>query len=98
MRTVGCRAFICVLIMLAASLRGAISVQTQDYTRSSEPKLFNYHELVQLSLDQEMSPELAEKLRLITTTPFINNEAYLSGARPRPLYVPGMGPTLRVAF
>jgi hypothetical protein len=25
-----------------------------------------------------MSPELAEKLRLITTTPFINNEAYLT--------------------
>jgi len=98
MRTVGCRACVCVLVMLAASLPGAITVQAQEYTRSSEPKLFNYDELVQLSLDQEMSPELAEKLRLITTTPFINNEAYLSGARPRPLEVPGMGPTLRVAF
>jgi hypothetical protein len=45
-----------------------------------------------------MSPELAEKLRLITTTPFVNNEAYLNGARPRPLEVAGLGPSLRVAF
>jgi hypothetical protein len=98
MRTVGCRACVSVLIMLAAGLPGAMAAQAQDYTRSSEPKLFNYDELVQLSLDQEMSPELAEKLRLITTTPFINNEAYLSGTKPRPLDVPGLGPTLRVAF
>jgi hypothetical protein len=41
---------------------------------------------------------LAEKLHLITTTPFINNEAYLSGARPRPLEVPGLSSSLRVAF
>jgi hypothetical protein len=45
-----------------------------------------------------MSPELAEKLRLITTTPFINYEAYLNGARPRPLEVPQLGPCLRVAL
>jgi endonuclease/exonuclease/phosphatase family metal-dependent hydrolase len=64
----------------------------------SEPKPFSYDELVQLSLDQEMSPELVEKLRVITTTPFINNEAYLSGARAKPLDVPGLGSSLRVAL
>jgi hypothetical protein len=31
-------------------------------------------------------------------TPFINNEACYRGARPRPLEVAGLGPTLRVAF
>jgi endonuclease/exonuclease/phosphatase family metal-dependent hydrolase len=45
-----------------------------------------------------MSQELAAKLHVVTTTPFINNEAYLSGSRPRALEVKGLGPTLRVAF
>jgi endonuclease/exonuclease/phosphatase family metal-dependent hydrolase len=79
--------------MLATS-----SLSAQDYVRDSEPKLFSYDELVQLSLDQEMSPELAEKLRIVTTTPFINNEAYYRGARPRPLEIKELGPSLRVAF
>ncbi len=71
--------------------------QAQSYVQDSQPKLFSYEELVQLSLDQPLSPELAEKLRVVTTTPFVNNEAYYAGARPRPLDVKGLGPTLRVA-
>jgi endonuclease/exonuclease/phosphatase family metal-dependent hydrolase len=86
------------LIAITVGSIGATALRAQDYARDSEPKLFSYDELVQLSLDQEMSPELAEKLRLITTTPFINNEAYLSGARSHPLEVPKLGPSLRVAF
>src|SRR5215831_887979 len=87
-----------VLLAIAASLVGTTLVDAQDYVRNSEPKLFSYDELVQLSLPQEMRPDLAEKLRLLTTTPFINNEAYLDGARPRALDVAGLGPSLRVAF
>lgn len=87
-----------VFLLLTASLVSSISLHAQDYVRDSGPKLLSYDELVELSLDQEMHPELAEKLRLITTTPFVNNEAYLSGAKPRPLEVPGLGPSLRVAF
>jgi hypothetical protein len=82
---------------IATAITGATSLRAQDYVHGSEPKLFSYDELVQLSLDQEMSPELAEKLRVITTTPFIN-EAYLSGARAKPLEVPGLGASLRVAL
>ena len=74
------------------------TLQAQDYVRNSQPKLFSYDELVQLSLNQEMTPELAEKLRVVTTTPFVNNEAYFRQAKPRPLEVNGLGPTLRVAF
>jgi endonuclease/exonuclease/phosphatase family metal-dependent hydrolase len=85
-------------VVIAVALTAAPSVRAQEYVRDSEPKLFSYDELVQLSLDQEMSPELAEKLRVITTTPFINNEAYLSGARAKPLDVPALGPSLRVAL
>jgi hypothetical protein len=53
-------------------------------------------EPVQFSLDQEMSLELA-RFTAITTTPFVNNDAYL-GARPRALKIEGLGPSLRVAF
>jgi endonuclease/exonuclease/phosphatase family metal-dependent hydrolase len=70
----------------------------QDYTRDAKPPLFSYDELVQLGSAQELSPELADKLHLVTTTPFINNEAYYRGVRPRPLDVDGLGPTLRVAL
>jgi len=86
-------------ILIATTLRaGAIHLQAQNYVHDSEPRLLSYDELVQLSLDQKLSPELAEKLRVVTTTPFINNEAYFNGAKPQPLEVEGLGPSLRVAF
>ena len=75
----------------------AAESEAQRYVRDSEPQLFSYDELVQLGLNQPLSPELAAKLHVVTTTPFINNEAYYAGARPRPLDVRGLGPTLRVA-
>ena len=87
-----------VLIAIAVGWICASGLAAQEYVRDSEPKLLSYDELVQLGSVQEMSPELAEKLRIITTTPFINNEAYLNGARPRPLDVAQVGPSLRVAF
>jgi endonuclease/exonuclease/phosphatase family metal-dependent hydrolase len=86
------------LLTQIALFTTATCLRAQDYVRESGPQLFSYDELVQLSLDQEMNPELAEKLRLITTTPFVNNEAYLGGARPMPLEVAKLGPSLRVAF
>ena len=86
------------LFGMIAILITVATLQAQDYVRNSQPKLFSYDELVQLSLNQEMTPELAEKLRVVTTTPFVNNEAYFRQAKPRPLEVSGLGPTLRVAF
>jgi len=98
MKMAGSVRCVCHLVAITFSLAGAVSVLAQNYVRDSGPKLLSYDELVQLSLDQEMSPELSKKLKLITTTPFVNNEAYLGGARPRPLEVPELGPSLRVAF
>jgi endonuclease/exonuclease/phosphatase family metal-dependent hydrolase len=97
MTTVKAARWIRLLLAISATLPGTSSLRAQEYVRDSEPKLFSYDELVQLSLDQEMSPELAEKLRIVITTPFINNEAYYRGARPRPLDVKELGPSLRVA-
>ena len=83
---------------IAAKESRAGEPKTQSYLRDSEPQLFSYDELVQLSQDQPLSAALAEKLRIVTTTPFVNNEAYYGGFKPRPLDVKGLGPTLRVAY
>lgn len=85
------------LTAFTSALAGVGSLQAQDYVRNSQPTLFSYDELVQLGKDHELGPELAQKLHVVTTTPFVNNEAYLRGARPRPLDVQGLGPSLRVA-
>ena len=88
-----------VRMLIAVSLAAGfvLQVQGQDYVRDSAPQLFSYDELVQLG-QKKLTPQLAEKLKAVLTTPFINNEAYLSGARPGALEVPELGPTLRVAF
>jgi hypothetical protein len=98
MRIAGLKGSACILIVAAVTLAAAVPLAAEKYVRDSEPKLFSYDELVQLSLPQELSPELAKKLRVLTTTPFINNEAYFGGAKPRPLKPTGLGPSLRVAF
>lgn len=94
----GLRARVCVLV-LAGTFVGTVTTkgQAQTYVTDSRPDLFTYDELLQLNRNP-ISPALAEKLKTVTTTPFVNNEAYLNGARVQPLTVPGLGPTLRVAF
>jgi endonuclease/exonuclease/phosphatase family metal-dependent hydrolase len=64
--------------------------------RYSAPVLFAFDELALLSVDEELPRELAEKLDHLLHTPFINNEAYFRGARPRVPNVAGLGPSLRV--
>jgi hypothetical protein len=90
------RLCVCMLVLAAAITIGA-RTYAQEYVPDSGPQLFTYDELVQLNLQKELSADLAKKLRVLTTTPFINNEAYLTGARAKPLVVPGLGPTLRIA-
>lgn len=85
------------LLTMIATLAWNAPGWAQDYVRDSEPKLLTYEELVQLN-EQEISPELTEKLHLLTTTPFVNNEAYLNGERAKALEVPRLGPSLRVAL
>ena len=83
---------------LCVTLIGVASLQAEDYVRESMPPLFSYEELVQLSLQRGLTPKLTDKLRVLTTTPFINNEAFYRGARSRPLIADRLGPVLRVAF
>jgi hypothetical protein len=76
MRVMGARISVGLLIGVCQVLFAAASLQAQDYTRGAKPPLFSYDELVQLGSGQELSSGIAEKLHVISTTPFINNEAY----------------------
>src|SRR3972149_464579 len=53
---------------------------TEIYVRLQQPRMLTYDELVVLGTSNQFSDELRDKLHSITTTPFLSNEAYYSGA------------------
>jgi endonuclease/exonuclease/phosphatase family metal-dependent hydrolase len=60
------------------------------------PELLTYKEIVQL-YEQETPPqELQNKLRLLLTTPFVNNGASTRGVKPLLPSSPGLGKLLRI--
>ena len=67
-----------------------------DYTRTSQPAMLSYQELVALGEQETVDPALAAKLHTLLTTPFINNEAYFNGVKPLRPDLKGMGPSLRL--
>ena len=67
-----------------------------DYTRTSQPAMLSYQELVALGEQETVDPALAAKLHTLLTTPFINNEAYFNGIKPLRPDLKGMGPSLRL--
>lgn len=67
-------------LLLLASLVcgvGAVSVRAQQ----PEPELFTYDELVRLYEQGNLPAPLAEKLKRLLTTPFVNNGATARGVR-----------------
>jgi Endonuclease/Exonuclease/phosphatase family len=85
-----------VLILTLCSWASAQNQQAVDYTRSSQPPLLSYQELVALSQQQMVEPPLAAKLHTLFTTPFVNNEAYFSGIKPLRPDLKSMGASLRL--
>jgi endonuclease/exonuclease/phosphatase family metal-dependent hydrolase len=88
-----------VILFLAWTLGGGASAQDRgsaEYTRSSQPELMSYQELVALGEQETVEPTLAAKLHTLLTTPFINNEAYFNGTKPLRPDLKGMGPSLRL--
>ena len=67
-----------------------------DYTRTSQPAMLSYQELVALGEQETVDPALAAKLHTLLTTPFVNNEAYFNGVKPLRPDLKGMGPSLRL--
>jgi endonuclease/exonuclease/phosphatase family metal-dependent hydrolase len=85
-----------VLILTLCSWASAQNQQAVDYTRSSQPPLLSYQELVTLSQQDTVEPSLAAKLHTLFTTPFVNNEAYFSGIKPLRPDLKSMGASLRL--
>jgi endonuclease/exonuclease/phosphatase family metal-dependent hydrolase len=85
-----------VLLLMVISCLSASAQNDQAYTRSSQPPLLSYQELVTLGKEETVNPALAAKVQTLLTTPFVNNEAYLSGTKPLRPEVKGMGPSLRL--
>jgi endonuclease/exonuclease/phosphatase family metal-dependent hydrolase len=69
-----------------------------DYVRLQIPELFTYDELVTLSRPDPLPPALETKLKTLTTTPFISNEAFFRGARPHRPLDKELGRSMRVVF
>jgi endonuclease/exonuclease/phosphatase family metal-dependent hydrolase len=67
-----------------------------DYTRTSQPTMMSYQELVALGEEEAIDPALGAKLHTLLTTPFVNNEAYFNGIKPLRPDLKGMGPSLRL--
>ncbi len=84
------------LMVTLGSPASAQNAQGGEYTRSSQPPLLSYQELVTLGKEETIDPALAAKVQTLLTTPFVNNEAYLSGTKPLRPDVKGMGPSLRL--
>jgi endonuclease/exonuclease/phosphatase family metal-dependent hydrolase len=66
-----------------------------DFVRLSKPELLTFDELVELEQNDPPLPALAEKLERLVTTPFLSNEAYFNGAKPKRPSSPELGPFLR---
>ena len=66
-----------------------------DFVRFSKPELLTFDQLADLEENDPPSPALAEKLEHLVTTPFLSNEAYLNGAKPKRPSSPQLGPFLR---
>jgi hypothetical protein len=66
-----------------------------DFVRFSKPELLTFDQLVDLEKNDPSSPALAEKLEHLVTTPFLSNEAYFNGAKPKRPSSPQLGPFLR---
>jgi endonuclease/exonuclease/phosphatase family metal-dependent hydrolase len=84
------------LALLCYSVASAQDRSGADYTRTSQPPLLSYQELVALNEQQTVDPDLAAKLHTLLTTPFVNNEAYFNGTKPLRPDLKGMGPSLRL--
>jgi hypothetical protein len=83
------------LIMMLGSGAPAQDRTGADYTRTSQPAMLSYQELVALG-EETVDPILDAKLHTLLTTPFVNNEAYFNGLKPLRPDLKGMEPSLRL--
>ena len=69
-----------------------------DYVRFSKPDALTFDELVQLEKNATPPAPLANKLQKLLTTPFVSNEAFYQGAKPKRPTSAELGPYLRAVM
>jgi endonuclease/exonuclease/phosphatase family metal-dependent hydrolase len=84
------------VILILCSFASAQDGSGGEYTRTFQPAMLSYQELVALGEQETVDPALATKLHTLLTTPFVNNEAYFNGTKPLRPDLKGMGPSLRL--
>jgi endonuclease/exonuclease/phosphatase family metal-dependent hydrolase len=101
-RTPGLAIVLATFVTIALAQNGRAQAANESsqaaITRSSQPSLLSYTELVALGEKEEVDPALQGKLDQLLTTPFVNNEAYFAGTKPLRPDPHGAGPSLRLVF
>jgi endonuclease/exonuclease/phosphatase family metal-dependent hydrolase len=69
-----------------------------EFARLAKPELLTFDELVQLEKTDDPDANLAARLHQLLHTPFISNEAYLSGVRPNRPSSDALGPFMRATM
>jgi len=73
-----------------------VATKADTYVRLQQPEMFTYEELLILGATDHVSGTVGDKLRTLTATPFISNEAYYRGATPHRPVLKHLGRSLRV--
>ncbi len=85
------------LVVLWGTILPLLAVTPQDTANATGPELLSFRELVALSVTNQPDGPLGSKLRAILKTPFVSNEAAVTGVQPHRPMVGGVGPILRAA-
>jgi endonuclease/exonuclease/phosphatase family metal-dependent hydrolase len=85
-------------LLVWSSMLGQTRSGKEDYVRLSTPKLLTFEELVELEKTDEPSKQLADRLDQLLRTPFLSNEAFYAGAKPKRPSSEAMGPFLRATM
>ncbi len=86
------------IFVLVLCLGQPLNAAEPEYVRYQEPDLFSYDELVALAETEPLGDPLRSKLDVLTTTPFISNEAHYQGTKPHRPEIDQLGPSLRVVM
>ncbi|PIQ86198.1 MAG: hypothetical protein COV74_05850 [Candidatus Omnitrophica bacterium CG11_big_fil_rev_8_21_14_0_20_45_26] len=98
-RKFGCFIFVFSLLAILPTLNAeepAGPLEGLIFIKQSGPEYLSFNELAALSQNKAPSPQISEKVERLFNTPFINNEAFDSGARPRRPHSEKLGAFLRV--
>lgn len=84
------------LALASFVLAGTALAQAPPHIDGAGPDIFTYPELLELAESDEIDSRLHDKLRALTTTPFVSNEASVRGVSPHLPTLPFLGRSMRV--